>query len=138
MRRAREEWLSGANRFSKEGEALFGVFENERLVAIGGVTRESEHRGRLRRFYVRRDTRERGIGRQLVHHVLTFSRRHYSRVELRCDRDAADQFYRALGFCRTTSEAGITHTLELQKEPNQTPEPVPHARAADLKRSQSR
>lgn len=120
VRRAKEEWLSGANRFSKKGEALFAVFAGKRLLAIGGINRESASHGRLRRFYVRRKERRRGIGRQLVRHLLAFASRHYLRVGLRCDTDAADRFYRAVGFSRTNSDAGSTHLIELKKEPNQT------------------
>jgi GNAT superfamily N-acetyltransferase len=116
VRRAKEEWLSGANTFSKEGEALFAVFAGERLLAIGGINRESARHGRLRRFYVRREERRKGIGRQLVRHLLAFARRNYSRVGLRCDTDAADRFYRAVGFSRTNSEPGITHVIELKQE----------------------
>jgi len=114
VRRAQDDWRSGANRFANEGEALFGVFEGERLVAIGGINRESGSCGRLRRFYVRRDGRRKGMGRQLVQHVLAFARRHYSRVELRCDTAAADRFYRALGFSRTSAAADVTHAMELE------------------------
>jgi GNAT superfamily N-acetyltransferase len=114
VRRAQEEWLSGANTFSKEGEALFAVFENERLLAIGGINHESARNGRLRRFYVRRGDRRRGIGRQLVHHVLAFAgRNEYTRIGLRCDTDAADRFYRAVGFSRIDSDPRVTHVIEL-------------------------
>ena len=116
--RAKEEWLSGANTFSKEGEALFAVFEEKRLLAIGGINHECADHGRLRRCYVCRDERRRGIGRQLVQHVLAFASRYYSRVGLRCDTDAADRFYRAVGFSRTYSEPGVTHVIELKKEAN--------------------
>ena len=124
VRRAQEEWLSGANRFLKDGEALFAVFESERLLAIGGVNRESDRCGRLRRFYVRREERRRGVGRQLVQHLVAYSGRHYSCVELRCDTDAGDRFYRALGFTRTITNVGITHRIELKPEPNQPAEPT--------------
>ena len=114
VRRAQEEWLSGTNTFSKEGEALFAVFENERLLAIGGINRESARNGRLRRFYVRREDRRKGIGRQLVQHVLAFAGRNdYSQVSLRCDTAAADRFYRAAGFRRTNSDPRVTHVIEL-------------------------
>jgi GNAT superfamily N-acetyltransferase len=116
VRRAKDEWLSGANAFSEEGEALFGVFEQDRLLAIGGISRASERHGRLRRFYVRREERRRGIGRQLVQHVLAFARHYYSRIVLRCDTDAADRFYRATGFIRTNSDPSITHVIELTNE----------------------
>lgn len=114
VRRAKEEWLSGTNTFSKEGEALFAVFEEERLLGIGGINRESASHGRLRRFYVRRGERRRGIGRKLVEHVLAFAGRYYSRVCLRCATDAADRFYRAMGFGRTDAEPGVTHVIELK------------------------
>jgi GNAT superfamily N-acetyltransferase len=117
LRRAREEWLSGANAFSIEGEALFGVFEGDRLLAIGGINREGEGHGRLRRVYVGREERRRGIGRKLVEHVLAFASRHYSLVGLRCETDAADQFYVAVGFRRVDSDRGITHVIELNKGP---------------------
>jgi GNAT superfamily N-acetyltransferase len=118
VRRAQEEWLSGANTFSKEGEALFAVMEEERLLAIGGINRESARLGRLRRFYVRRQERRKGIGRQLAEHVLAFASRYYSRVGLRCDTEAADRFYRAVGFNRTDLDLGATHVIELKKESN--------------------
>ncbi len=124
VRRAQEEWQSGANRFSKVGEALFAVFEAERLLAIGGVNRESDRCGRLRRFYVRREERRRGVGRQLVQHVVAFSRRHYSCVALRCDTDAGDRFYRALGFTRSVTNTSITHSIDLKTEPNQSLQPT--------------
>jgi GNAT superfamily N-acetyltransferase len=113
VRRAKEEWLSGANTFSKESEALFAVFEEERLVAMGGINRESERHGRLRRLYVRREARKRGIGSQLVRHLLAFAGRYHSRVGLRCDTNAADRFYRSLGFRRIDSEPGVTHVIDL-------------------------
>jgi GNAT superfamily N-acetyltransferase len=115
VRRAQAEWLSGANTFSGEGEALFAVYENERLAAIGGINRESKRQGRLRRFYVRREQRRTGIGRKLVQHVLDFASGHYVRVGLCCDTEVADRFYCSAGFSRTDSEPGITHVVELKK-----------------------
>jgi len=124
VRRAAEEWTSGANRFSKEDEAFFGVFERDRLVALAGINRESEHRGRLRRFYVRREARRMGIGGQLLRHVLAFAARHYTEVVLRCDTGAADSFYCVQGFSRADSEGNITHWIQLRETPNQLPGPT--------------
>jgi len=90
------------------------VFEGRRGVFCG-INREAIGLGRLRRFYVRREERRKGIGRQLVEHVLDFASRNYSRVGLRCDTDAADRFYRAVGFIRTDSVPGVTHLIELKK-----------------------
>ena len=113
IRRAREEWLSGANTFSQAGEAFYAVFEDGRLLAVGGINRESRQRGRLRRFYVRREARRRGIGRELVRQVLAFASGYYAQVSLRCDTDVADRFYLAAGFSRTESVPGATHVIEL-------------------------
>jgi GNAT superfamily N-acetyltransferase len=123
VRRAQEEWLSHTNTFSKEGEAFFAVFENERLLAVGGVNQESARCGRLRRFYVCRQERGKGIGRQLLQHILAFARGHYSCIALRCDAPAADRFYLAAGFHRTSRDAGVTHMMDLKKEPK--PEAAP-------------
>jgi GNAT superfamily N-acetyltransferase len=123
VRRAKEEWLSGANTFSKEGEALFGVLAGDHLLAIGGINRGSASQGRLRRFYVRSEERRRGIGRLLAQHLLAFASRYYSRVGLRCDTEAADRFYRAVGFSRTNSVPGVTHVIELKKEPGRGSNP---------------
>jgi GNAT superfamily N-acetyltransferase len=123
LRRAQGEWRSGSNTFSKAGEALFAVFEAQRLLALGGVNRESDRCGRLRRFYVRREERRRGVGTQLVLHLVAFSRRYYSCLELRCDTDAGDRFYRALGFTRSVTNASVTHKIDLNPEPNQSLQP---------------
>ena len=34
------DWHSGANRFDKPGECLLGLFDGDRLVAIGGLNRD--------------------------------------------------------------------------------------------------
>lgn len=68
--RLRDDWKSGANRFSGDGEAYFGVFDGKRLVAVGGINRETIDRGRLWRLYVRSQERRKGIGRLLVEHIL--------------------------------------------------------------------
>ena len=59
------EFQSGANRFDQIGEALFGVYENSKLKAIGGVNidpYEPEiHVARVRRLYVHPTFRRRGV-----------------------------------------------------------------------------
>lgn len=115
--RAKEGWRAGVNRFSKDGEALFGVFADARLVAIAGINYESPGCGRLRRFYVCRAERRKGIGNQLLAHTLSFARDHYTSVVLRCDTKTADHFYRAQGFSHTASILGATHIIEIKKEP---------------------
>jgi hypothetical protein len=59
----------------------------------------------------------------LAQHLLAFASRYYSRVGLRCDTEAADRFYRAVGFSRTNSVPGVTHVIELKKEPGRGSNP---------------
>lgn len=114
LQRLRTEWLSGTNRFSDKGEAFFGLTNEENLVAVGGINRESHECGRLRRFYVLKEARRRGAGSLLVEHLLSFASTHYSRVILRTDTDAAHCFYLSLGFTRCTESVGATHFLQLK------------------------
>lgn len=120
LKRLQEEWLSGANRFSGPGEALFGVLDGKRLIAIGGINREPNGSGRLRRFYVKKEVRRKGIGRLLVKHILQFGSASYSRVILRTDTEDADRFYLSLGFTRLEVNEKSTHSIELMNEPNKS------------------
>src|SRR3954447_15503574 len=61
-----EDWRSGTNRFDKPGEALFGLSIGEELVAVGGLNRQDESTGRLRRFYVHPSQRGQGLGSRLL------------------------------------------------------------------------
>jgi GNAT superfamily N-acetyltransferase len=117
LRRLEDEWKACTNRFSGSGEALFGIFEGGRLLAVGGINRQSEGPGRLRRVYVMRSERGKGLGCMLVEHILLFASAHYSRVVLRADTEAADRFYRAIGFSRIPPGGNQTHEIELQPKP---------------------
>ena len=111
LRRLGDDWGSGLNRFSNPGEALFGVFDQTNLLAVGGINRESVDCARLRRFYVKKEARRRGVGRQLAQHILMFVSPHYSRVVLFTDTEPADRFYCSLGFVRVKSDPKISHEL---------------------------
>ena len=114
--RLREEWVSGVNRFAGKGEALFAGFDADQLVAVGGINRQSADCGRLRRVYVRKADRRRGLGGQLVRHIMNFAAQHYRRVVLRTDTEAAEHFYVALGFIRQAGDGGSTHAFEIGRQ----------------------
>lgn len=114
LRRAQDEWMTGTNRFSQQGEALFAVMESGRIVAVGGITRETSNRGRLRRFYVRHEQRRRGVGRALVAQIVEFARGYFSEVILRTDTEAGAGFYEALGFLPVEDD-GCTHWRPLNE-----------------------
>jgi GNAT superfamily N-acetyltransferase len=115
LRRLSADWEVGSNRFSKDGEALFGVYDNDSILAVGGINRQSGTVGRLRRFYVQVDARRKGIGRMLSEHILIFASHFYETVILRTQSSEADFFYRALGFEKTTSYGNATHSIYLRK-----------------------
>lgn len=117
LKRLREDWISGVNRFSLKGEALFGAFDQDRLLAVGGINRESHQRGRLRRFYVKPTARRKGIGRLLVQHILQHASPHFDQVILFTDTKAADQFYVTLGFVPISNQEGSSHMIKLPLSP---------------------
>jgi len=113
MERLDEEWLSGANRFSKVGEALFAVFDDGKLVAVGGINRQSDECGRLRHFYVITAVRRRGVGRLLEQHILAFASVHYTHIVLRTNTEVGELFYESLRFLRLPPGDDATHRLNL-------------------------
>jgi GNAT superfamily N-acetyltransferase len=115
LKRLRDDWASGANRFDRDGESLYGYYVDRRLVAIGGITRQSPGCGRLRRFYVAKDFRRRGVGRVLVSHILAHATQFFDEAVLHTETASADAFYRATGFSRLAESNDITHRMELKR-----------------------
>ncbi|WP_052476450.1 GNAT family N-acetyltransferase [Cohnella kolymensis] len=74
IKRLFEEFASGRNTFSNEGEALFAAVINERIIGICGLNIdpyvEGKHVGRVRRLYVSKKFRRHGIGRSLMQAVI--------------------------------------------------------------------
>ena len=62
------EWEARETRFARDGEALFAAYFGDPLVGIGGITWDPVIPGafRMRRFYVAKAFRRRGIARQLA------------------------------------------------------------------------
>ena len=66
------EWASGANRFDRPGEALLAAYDGDMLVGMGAMSLDPvlEDALRMRRFYVARPYRRRGVGRLLAKALL--------------------------------------------------------------------
>lgn len=96
------DYADGDNCFDQPGEALFGVFAEERLIAVGGLNRDpylpDQNAGRVRHLYVRPAFRRRGAGRLLMEAIIDAARPHFPLLTLRTVNPAADLFYRGLGF----------------------------------------
>ena len=117
LRRLEDEWQSGANRFGRDGEALFIARVDGRLVGICGINVDpyvgSDDIARLRHLYVAPDARRHGIGRTLARLAIESAARHRFRaVYLRSDTEAAARFYESLGFM-PIDDGDATHALAL-------------------------
>jgi len=134
LTRLSHDWQSRTNRFSGAGEAFFGVYDGDELVAVGGINRESTNCGRLRRFYVLRDQRRRGIGRMLLKHILTFAAAHYQEVSLWTDSPEADRFYPSLDQVKRIAEFFGVTVGEMLKDtaPRAAAKPGPASRLEQL------
>jgi len=115
VRRLVEEWASGANRFDRPGEALFGAWVDGRLIGVCGLNVDpyarDERIGRVRHLYVRVAFRRLGMGRQLMTHVIEAARGRFDSVRLRTSNPAAVRLYEALGFRPCVGAGDYTHVL---------------------------
>ena len=113
------DYKDGSNTFNKLGECLFGVFnEEDVLVAIGGLNKDpfSDRRyvGRLRRFYVSKGYRRKGIGSLLVTKIVEEANKYYEVLVLHTETEAAHQFYCTMGFSRGSLYENSSHYMKLK------------------------
>jgi len=118
VRRLLDEWSSGENRFTQPGERLWGARSAGQLIGICGLTGDpyqADRRvGRIRRMYVLRDWRRRGIGRQLLEQAIATARSTFSELRLRTESPEAALFYEGLGFQIQRDAPHCTHILRLR------------------------
>ena len=114
--RLRDEWHSGANRFTAGGECLLGVYRLGELVAVGGISRDpyapAPSLARVRHVYVLRAHRRQGIGRALVAVLIERARLAFTTLRLRTRNPEAARVYESLGFLRSDLP-DETHRLAL-------------------------
>ena len=109
-----EDWLNGENRFDGPGEIFCGAFGEGALVACGGLNRDpflaDPEVGRIRRVYVRRGWRNRGVGEALVRWLLAEARKSFRGVRLRAENAGAARLYERIGFA-PIDDPNATHIL---------------------------
>lgn len=97
-----EEWANARNRFDAPGEVLCGHLEEGALVAVGALSIDPfcgrPDIGRIRKVYVRRAWRNKGIGGALVATLVERARNHFRCVRLRAENAEAARLYERLGF----------------------------------------
>jgi GNAT superfamily N-acetyltransferase len=117
LRRVANEWESGANRFTRPGEALFAAEIDDRLAGVCGLSIDPYLRddrvGRVRNVYVLAEYRRQGIGRQLVEASISAARGHFDRLRLRAEEPGPARLYESLGFLACSGNPDCTHILDL-------------------------
>jgi ribosomal protein S18 acetylase RimI-like enzyme len=125
---------------------VFGAFRSQDLLGIAGfVIREGEkerHKGLLWGMYVRPDSRNAGVGRQLVEAVIDHARDHVEVIQLSVvsGNEGARRLYACLGFVEYGVEKNslkqdgryydeILMALDLRPAPDQHSLPVRRADA---------
>lgn len=116
LRRVVNEWESGANRFSRPGEALFVSEIEDQLVGICSLNidpyLDDERVGRLRNVYVLARYRRDGIGRRLVTEAIAAARGRFDPLRLRAEEAGPAHLYESLGFRPCAGVPSCTHILE--------------------------
>jgi ribosomal protein S18 acetylase RimI-like enzyme len=118
---------------------VFGAFRSTDLLGIAGfVIREGEkerHKGLLWGMYVRPDSRNAGVGRQLIEAVIDYARDHVEVIQLSVvsGNDRARRLYACLGFVEYGVEKNYDEALmalDLRVDSDQEALPAPRADAA--------
>jgi GNAT superfamily N-acetyltransferase len=113
-----DDWATGVNRWDGPGETLFGHLDQGLVVAVGGLNCDpfagDPGVGRIRRVFVRREWRNKGIGRTLVAALVDHARSRFHAVRLRAENAEAARLYERMGFM-PIPDPDATHILELKR-----------------------
>lgn len=113
------EYTNGANRFDQPGEALFGIYHRQQLIAIGGLNHDPYLQesgvGRVRHVYVLNAWRGQGVGRQLLQQIVAEAQGSYHLLTLRTFSEPAAKFYCAVDFVKEPAIQGATHHMDLSE-----------------------
>ncbi|EJV65226.1 hypothetical protein IEO_02322 [Bacillus wiedmannii] len=115
----KSEYENKINIFNKTGECLYGIFQGEKLIGIGGLNEdpysENNKIGRVRRFYIVKEYRRKGLGRLLLVRIISDAKKHFNIVVLNTDTVQGDKFYTSSGFVKGIKFVGASHYLNLHK-----------------------
>ncbi|MBS1524773.1 MAG: GNAT family N-acetyltransferase [Bacteroidetes bacterium] len=116
VQRTIDEWETGVNRFSDDGEALLGLMAGTKLIGIGGLNRdtytEQPNIGRVRHLYIRSAYRRKGYATILMKTIINQAGQHFAMLRLFTDNPEAAVFYETLGFDKADLPKA-SHTLFL-------------------------
>lgn len=110
-----DEYDSGLHRFDSPGATLLGLFEDQQLIAIGGIHMDTYLKtptvGRLRHIYVLPAYRRQGLGEHLVQALINHGSTVFEAITLRTHTEHGQAFYKALGFLNDPRFEHATHYL---------------------------
>ncbi|MDT3498603.1 GNAT family N-acetyltransferase [Bacillus toyonensis] len=113
------EYENKINVFKKTGECLYGIFQGNMLIGIGGLNQDpftgDNKIGRLRRFYIAKNYRGKGLGRLLLDRIISDAKKYFTIVVLNTDTEQGDKFYTSGGFVKGKQYVGASHYLNLYK-----------------------
>lgn len=113
-----KEWNSGRIRFDREGEGLFLVKKNNKIIGIGGVTISpaappTTGIGRIRSLYIKQEARGLGAGTLLLNHIIDFSEQNFAYLQLQTKKRMATNFYKKFGFEKLKGTFEVSHQMEI-------------------------
>ncbi|MDM1261981.1 GNAT family N-acetyltransferase [Acinetobacter indicus] len=94
-----DEYQSAKNRFDQPGEFLLFAYDQDKLIACGGLNQQWNDQeveqgiGRVRRFYVLPEYRKHGVGKLLLQYLEKKARPHFSALCLDTETKSAAHFY---------------------------------------------
>lgn len=109
-----DDWNTGANRFSDDGEKLWGLISGTELIGTGGLNRdpytEEPNVGRVRHLYIREAYRRKGFATLLMNVIIGHAQQHFAVLRLFTENPAAGEFYETLDFQRIHGNK-VSHVL---------------------------
>lgn len=118
VQRTIDEWLLRINDFSKPGEHMYGISDENKFVAICGINvdpyMDDIYCGRVRHLYVHRDYRANGLSKILLKKTIKGAKKNFNRLRLYTNNDIAANLYEKLGFTQV-KEHKATHSMNIKK-----------------------
>lgn len=117
VKRLKDEYEQGINRFDLSGESLFVVISETKVIGIGGLNHDPylnrEGYGRVRHVYVLKSYRGRGIGKAILKTIIDEAKHHFRVLTLNTNNEVADVMYCKEGFIKSDQYEYATHYLRL-------------------------
>ena len=109
-----DEWISGKNKFSKEGEKFWGLMVDNEIIGIGGLNQDpylnDPKVGRVRHVFIMKKYRGQGLSIVLMNLILDLAKKHYTTLRLATNNPIAASLYESLGF-EKINEVKATHII---------------------------